>query len=102
MDRGQAYQRILTLAVDHTPSSGHQPVPALPGEQPTERLTAREHEVAALVTRGWSNPQIARKLVISARTVQSHVSNILEKRGLRNRQEIAVWYAKQHPEAVQP
>jgi predicted ATPase/DNA-binding CsgD family transcriptional regulator len=67
-----------------------------------DSLTPREREVSELVSQGLSNLQIARKMMISDRTVQTHVGNILNKRGLRNRQEIAVWFTRaksdtQHP-----
>jgi ATP/maltotriose-dependent transcriptional regulator MalT len=52
-------------------------------------LTAREREVADLVAAALSNRQIATRLVLSERTVESHVSNILAKLGLANRTEIA-------------
>ena len=42
-------------------------------------LTAREREVSALVARGLTNRQIAAELVLSERTVDVHVSNILSK-----------------------
>ena len=42
-------------------------------------LTRRENEVADLVAEGLTNPQIAERLVISVRTVQGHVENILRK-----------------------
>jgi non-specific serine/threonine protein kinase len=47
--------------------------------------------VALLVTRGWSNRQIAEELVISERTVDTHVSHMLRKLGLISRAQIAAW-----------
>ena len=57
-----------------------------------ERLSRREAEVARLVAKGLSNGEIARQLVISRRTAESHVDHILAKLGLRNRSELAVWF----------
>jgi DNA-binding NarL/FixJ family response regulator len=58
------------------------------GERPA--LTAREAEVLLLVVEGRDNSEIAAELVISAETVKSHVSSILEKLGVRNRIQAAV------------
>ena len=52
-------------------------------------LTSREREIAGLVTSALTNRQIAERLVLSERTVESHVRNILAKLGLANRTEIA-------------
>jgi DNA-binding CsgD family transcriptional regulator len=58
---------------------------------PPGGLTAREREVAALVARGISNRAIAAALVVSERTVESHVANILGKLGVTSRTQIALW-----------
>ncbi|WP_448627935.1 ATP-binding protein [Geodermatophilus sp. URMC 64] len=52
-------------------------------------LTEREREIAELVAEALTNRQIAGRLVLSERTVESHVRNILGKLGLANRTEIA-------------
>ena len=54
-------------------------------------LTRRELEVADLVADGLSNPEIAARLVISVRTAQGHVENILRKLGFNSRSRIAAW-----------
>jgi DNA-binding CsgD family transcriptional regulator len=59
-----------------------------------ENLTKAEAKVAELVAEGLSNPDIARRLFISRRTVQSHVSHALEKLGLSSRVELAVKRAR--------
>lgn len=56
-------------------------------------LTAREAEIASLVARGLTNREIADRLVISAKTVEHHVSRILDKLGLQSRVEIAAFAA---------
>lgn len=53
------------------------------------KLTRRENEVAALVSQGLSNKQVARRLSIQQATVKNHVHNILAKLGLAQRDEIA-------------
>ena len=54
-------------------------------------LTKREREVAAFVTQGKSNRQIAADMVVSERTVEGHVNNILFKLGFRSRAQISAW-----------
>ncbi len=54
-------------------------------------LSAREREVAALVARGRSNREIAAALVVSERTAEAHISNILGKLGFITRAQIAAW-----------
>lgn len=60
-------------------------------------LTAREREVAELVARALSNREVARTLVLSERTVESHVRSILAKTGLSSRTELTRWYLQQPP-----
>ena len=54
-------------------------------------LSAREEQVATLVTAGLSDRQIAAELVISPRTAQAHVARILAKLEVSNRAQIAAW-----------
>jgi DNA-binding CsgD family transcriptional regulator len=56
-------------------------------------LSRREEEVAALVADGLSNRQIARRLHLSERTAENHVTHILNKLGFNSRAAIAAWYA---------
>ncbi|HUC33087.1 MAG TPA: LuxR C-terminal-related transcriptional regulator, partial [Ilumatobacteraceae bacterium] len=64
-------------------------------------LTAREREVAALISEGLTNGQVAERLYISPKTAAVHVSNILMKLGLSSRVEIAAW-AVRHGVVLQP
>src|SRR3990172_1484697 len=63
--------------------------PSLPPS--AEPLTERETQVLALVARGMSNQEIADALVISERTVRTHISNILGKLHLANRTQAALY-----------
>ena len=64
-------------------------------EELSEPLTAREHEVLQLLSRGLSNKMIARDLHISEHTVKFHVSSVYAKLGVASRTE-AVALALQH------
>ena len=58
-------------------------------QQGWSSLTPTEVKVVGLVAQGMSNPQIADKLFLSRRTVQTHVSHVLTKLELHSRTEIA-------------
>jgi predicted ATPase/DNA-binding SARP family transcriptional activator/DNA-binding CsgD family transcriptional regulator len=58
-------------------------------------LTRREQEVAKLVARSLTNRRIAKALVLSERTVDNHVRNILKKLNLSSRSEVAAWVEAQ-------
>jgi DNA-binding CsgD family transcriptional regulator len=57
-------------------------------------LTARQRNVVVLVGRGKSNREIADALVFGERTVETHVSHILDKLGFTSRAQIAAWAAE--------
>jgi NarL family two-component system response regulator LiaR len=59
-----------------------------------EDLTEREREVVNLVAKGRSNQEIANELVISEKTVKTHVSNILGKLHLEDRTQLAIYAIK--------
>jgi DNA-binding CsgD family transcriptional regulator len=85
-------ESILTYALEAKPSENAD----VPVVSPSERvLTTREREVSVLVSHGLSNQDIASRLVISERTVESHVSNALAKLGLPSRAGLAGWAARQ-------
>jgi DNA-binding NarL/FixJ family response regulator len=57
-------------------------------QPPTLALTGRETEVAHLIGKGLSNPEIAAELFISRKAVEFHLSNVYAKCGLRGRQQL--------------
>ncbi|TFC06462.1 response regulator transcription factor [Cryobacterium mannosilyticum] len=64
---------------------------------PLSPLSPREAEVAELVGAGMTNREVAHRLFLSERTVENHVSNILQRLGLPNRAAVAAWVSRQHP-----
>ena len=73
---------------------------AFAGVMPTDedpeldQLTSREKDVLRLIARGFAYKQVARKLNISIKTVETHVSSVLRKLQLSNRHELARWASK--------
>ena len=59
-----------------------------------DQLTAREREVLQLIARGYRYKEVAAKLHLSTRTVESHVSAVLRKLQLSNRNELTRWAAQ--------
>jgi DNA-binding CsgD family transcriptional regulator/tetratricopeptide (TPR) repeat protein len=55
------------------------------------RFSPRQYEVALLIARGRTNRQIAAELVVGERTVETHVTNVLQKLGLTSRTQIVAW-----------
>lgn len=60
----------------------------------TTPLTEREQEIVRLVAAGASNPEIAKQLFLSRKTVERHISNVLKKVGARNRADLAARAAR--------
>ncbi|MEZ4656107.1 MAG: LuxR C-terminal-related transcriptional regulator [Caldilineaceae bacterium] len=65
-------------------------------------LTAREREIASLIAQGKTNGAIADELVLSKRTVEKHVANILAKLDLTSRAQIIRWALDHTPAAPSP
>ena len=64
---------------------------AAPGDPELDQLTAREREVLRLIARGYAYKQVARRLNISIKTVETHVSAVLRKLQLSSRYELTRW-----------
>ncbi len=80
----QAVEYALNLPADAA-------VAAESSKGPVQGLTGREREVAALVALGRSNAEIADEMVLSKRTVEKHIANILSKLALSSRAQIVRW-----------
>jgi len=93
MTREQAIDYAFGLAVpsQQVTHSAHPLSPRRVTKQEFGGLTPRERQVAALVAQGKSNREIADELVLSERTVENHVGNILSKLGFGSRAQIAGW-----------
>ena len=70
------------------------PAPATTAE-PVGPLTRRQLEIARLIAEGVTTRQIAAKLFISERTVETHVTNMLNKLGLNSRIQLASWVSSE-------
>ncbi len=68
--------------------------PVSTGDPDLDRLTAREREVMRLLARGYAYKEIARRLGISIKTVETHASAVLRKLQLSSRNELASWAAR--------
>ncbi len=72
----------------------HRPSPLHPAGA-AESLTRRESEVAQLVAEGLTNRDIAQRLFLSVRTVETHVDRALGKLGFRTRTQLAAWVQRE-------
>ena len=59
--------------------------------EPVSRLTDREEQVLVAVARGLTNHEVAAELYISLGTVKTHLGSLMNKLGVRNRVELALW-----------
>lgn len=68
--------------------AGDEPAPTDPE---LDRLTAREREVLRLIARGYAYKEIASRLTLSVKTVETHVSAVLRKLQLSSRHQLTAW-----------
>jgi non-specific serine/threonine protein kinase len=92
LTKGSAMDQAEAIAFALGESARPRPDAGRPGAGPGQ-LTRRQRDVAALVARGQTNSQIAASLVISVRTVETHVQHIMDKLGCSTRAQIAAWSA---------
>jgi len=70
-----------------------------PSRQAAGNLTRREREILALIGAGLSNRQIAERLYVSQATVKTHITHLLQKLGLSNRTEAALYAVRESAKA---
>ena len=97
---GSALQRVEAVALalgEPTPRTREDGDGADQTRRAGARLTPRQEEVAVLVAEGLTDREIAARLVVSPRTSEYHVEQILTRLGFRSRTEIAAWVAARRP-----
>jgi DNA-binding NarL/FixJ family response regulator len=88
---GEVHEHFLHEAESLLPNVRATSTPRRAAKQTYGGLTEREREVAVLIANGKSNREIADQLVVSYRTVETHVGAILSKLAYSSRSQIAVW-----------
>jgi non-specific serine/threonine protein kinase len=92
--RGMSLEQAVEIVLAELGSFGAHASVLSPRRARKERiggLTGREREVAVHIAQGESNREIAEALVVTERTVESHVTNILHKLGFVSRAQIRKW-----------
>ncbi len=93
---GDAASRLILRVLEKD-----EPRPAAP-DSLIARLTPQERVVLDFLAKGLSNADIAETLVISAKTVKTHLSNIFQKLGVHNRTQAVSVYLRTQPPAAGP
>ena len=78
-------------------ASAPAPVARRPGDGGTVTLSHREREIASLVAAGNTNPEIARALFLSPKTIEAHMRRIFAKLGVSSRAQVAAEIARENP-----
>lgn len=79
--------RLAGFVLDAFTDQGSAPTP----DAELEQLTAREREVLQLIARGYAYKEVARRLTVSVKTIETHVSSVLRKLQLSSRHELTRW-----------
>jgi len=96
---------MSAIAAGQKPAEPPKPEPAPESPRPgagADALTVREIEVLRLIAKGLNNREIAERMVISEKTVKTHVSNILGKLRLEDRTQAAIYALKNGLAASEP
>ncbi len=92
----------IALAAGQPGADGQPATPVSPSaHKPDNSLSPRERQVAALLTQGKTNREIAEELVVGVKSVETYVTRILNKLGLATRLQIALWAVDQGLSASQ-
>jgi DNA-binding NarL/FixJ family response regulator len=83
--------RLAGFVLDAFASGAASDVPTAADETDLDQLTPREREVLQLIARGYAYKEVGRRLSVSVKTVETHVSSVLRKLQLSSRHELARW-----------
>jgi DNA-binding CsgD family transcriptional regulator len=95
-----AYARGRAMTIDEgvafavADKPAYKPAPPVKSAAPDTALTPRQLEIARLIADDLTNRQIADRLFLSERTVETHITNILNKLGLNSRIQLSRWIAE--------
>ncbi|WP_377272879.1 response regulator [Peterkaempfera sp. SMS 1(5)a] len=82
-------RRLLDAYAHHLP--GRPPGEELPDDPRLRSLTEREREILVAIGQGWTNGEIAERLVLSESTVKTHIGRVLAKIGARDRVQAVIF-----------
>jgi DNA-binding NarL/FixJ family response regulator len=83
--------KLAGFVLDAFSSGVPEAADAAPVDAELEQLTPREREVLQLIARGYAYKEVGRRLNVSVKTVETHVSSVLRKLQLSSRHELARW-----------
>jgi DNA-binding NarL/FixJ family response regulator len=83
--------RLAGFVLDAFSPSSAGSSPASGGDAELDQLTPREREVLRLIARGYAYKEVARRLSLSVKTIETHVSSVLRKLQLSSRHELTRW-----------
>jgi DNA-binding NarL/FixJ family response regulator len=88
--------RVASRVVERFTAMASRESPSFTQDEKVNLLTDREKSIVALIGRGRNNKEIARELYLSEGTVRNYLSSILNKLGLRDRTQLAIFAVKNH------